>query len=176
MRRESSSGLFRSLAGNTVILSWCVANKESRPFIKGAKAKNSVNLKSYISKQIRYSIGNIPSVPLSLALLFVLTAYGHVWYVVSFAVSWFIGVGVNFNMQRLLGVIVIERGKGHDYLSKVIRFYMGSAPLIFIGDGALYGLTEYAHVFYMVSSVLSLIATTIIGMAIQMLSRVVKTP
>ena len=147
----------------------------STAFILKKHSKKTLNLKAYVEKQIRYSTGNIPSVPLGLWLIYVLTGYGHLWYIVSFTISWFITVGVNFNMQKILGVIIIGTKK-YDYISKIIRFYVGNVPLIFIGNGVLYGLTEYIHAFYIISSVISLFVTTIVGMIIQILLRVIRKP
>lgn len=130
-----------------------------------------MDFKDYVSKQIRFSIGNVPSIPLGLFITYAFTQWGGLWYIYSSLISWVVSTGINFNIQRALGVVVIK-GK-RDYLSKLGRFYVGSIPLVPLGTGVLYLFTQ-SGLWYIFSSVISMIFTTITGMIIQVGLRVVK--
>ena len=132
----------------------------------------SVDLLDYVSKQIRYSLGNTPSIPLGIAVIYGLVQFGHLWYIWASLISWVISTGINFNVQRLLKVVVT--GMKKDYSSKLARFYIGSAPLVPLGTAVLYAVTQYGHVFYLLSVVVSMIATTLVGMVIQTKLKVIK--
>jgi putative flippase GtrA len=132
----------------------------------------TIDIKNYVNKQIRYSIGNTPSIPLGLLTLYGLTQWAGLWYIYSSLVGWVVGTTINFNMQILFRVVSFD-GRS-DYISKIIRFFIGSAPLVPLGTGVLYGLTDYIHIWYVVSSILSMMVTTVSGMAIQIALKVVK--
>jgi hypothetical protein len=96
-------------------------------------AKLGPALKEYLSKQTRFSIANLPSVPVGLALIYVFTKYGGLWYEESAVLSLLVTTVMNFWVNVFLRVIRLE-GFGHsDGLQK--RQEAGDVPLTAGGPG-----------------------------------------
>ena len=67
-----------------------------------------INLKDYLSKQIRFSLGNIPSVPIGILLLYCFTQYLGIFYIYSSLLSMAVTTILNFWIQVLLKVIHLK--------------------------------------------------------------------
>jgi putative flippase GtrA len=70
--------------------------------------KKAINLRDYLTKQIKFSFGNLFSIPFGTTLLFLLTQYGHVWYVFSSLLSLGVTTIMNFWVQYFLRVIPLK--------------------------------------------------------------------
>jgi putative flippase GtrA len=68
-----------------------------------------MNLRDYVSKQLRFSFGNVLSVPVGTALLFAFTQYLHVWYVESSLLSLMVTTIMNFWVQVALKVVRLRK-------------------------------------------------------------------
>lgn len=69
----------------------------------------SLDLLDYVKKQVKFSLGNIPSVPVGFALLYVFTQYLGIWYIYSSLLSLVVTTIMNFNIQILLRVVRVRR-------------------------------------------------------------------
>ena len=67
-----------------------------------------ISIKSYIWTQIRFSFGNLFSIPIGTALLFGFTEYLHIWYIASSLLSMCCTTVINFFINVALGVIKLE--------------------------------------------------------------------
>ncbi len=68
-----------------------------------------INLKDYLQKQIKFSIGNLASVPVGTGLLFALTHFLGIWYIYSSLLSMICTTLMNFWVSYFLRVIRIEK-------------------------------------------------------------------
>lgn len=67
------------------------------------------DLKDYITKQAKFSIGNVFSVPVGTLLLFLFTNYLHVFYIYSSLLSLCVTTVMNFWIQHFLKVIPLKK-------------------------------------------------------------------
>lgn len=68
-----------------------------------------ISIIDYFSKQIRFSIANVPSVPIGLFLIWFLTSKVGLWYEYSAGLSLIATTLVNFWTNYALKVIKLER-------------------------------------------------------------------
>lgn len=87
-----------------------------------------IDVKDYIVKQFKFSLGNIPSVPIGTALLYALTEYGHLWYIFSFLFSFIATTLINFNVQRFLKVVRVREILPEGALDRRAEVHQESDP------------------------------------------------
>ena len=94
------------------------------------------------------------------SILYVMTEYGHVWYIYSNWAGTLIGQVVSFLGYKYWAFVVrTTRAMYSTWLQFVIHWAVWGVGLV-IATGILYSLTTYLHVWYMFSSVVATIVSS----------------
>lgn len=79
------------------------------------------SLRDLIKKQVKFSFGNLASVPVGSLATYALVQYGHIWYIYAGWLALIATTITNFGMQILLGVVKIDRQKAQKLNTKPLE-------------------------------------------------------
>ena len=75
------------------------------------KSETEMNgwLRDYLSKGFRFAVSGATGVLVNLSILYALTTYAHLWYILSELIAILVTFVTNYNMNLALRVIRIEK-------------------------------------------------------------------
>lgn len=133
--------------------------------------KPSDKLREFADKQGRFSAANTLSVPISFAILYLLTTDLGVSYLLSNGAAFVVATIINLWMNHLLKVVPFNGPK--EYAVVQVKFTGAKAVSFFANEGILYVLTSWVGIWYIYSEVLALACTTLLSFQLLSLAKVI---
>lgn len=109
---------------------------------------------------VRYILAGCPGFLLYYVLLFSLTEYAGLWYLISAVIGGVANLVSNFLLQKYWTFKNNERGATHKQIMKYTFLFIGIG---LINLGGLYVLTEWIGIWYMLAQLIVSTVLTSIG-------------
>lgn len=113
-----------------------------------------------ILRFMRFAVGGGTALVMYYIILYVLTEFVDVWYVVSSAIAGILSFGINFILQKFWTF------RNHDKRSmpKQVAWYaVMKLCLLVAGTALLYWLVEYLHLRYLIASAILTVFFSIVS-------------
>jgi putative flippase GtrA len=105
---------------------------------------NEASKPSLVKSFTRAQVASVAATAVDFGLLFFLTEFLHVWYVISVAVGAAAGAVTNFLINRHWS---FEATHGH-WKGQAVRYAVVSAGSMLLNTGGTWAVTEWGHIPY----------------------------
>lgn len=107
-----------------------------------------------LTRLLRYLVSGVTTVLVNVAVLFTLTEYGHIWYLISAIVAFVVSYCVNFSLHKFWTFESPDISRIQHELPRHLILAMAN---LFINTALLFVLVEYGHVWYVGAQIIAAI-------------------
>ncbi len=108
----------------------------------------------------KFTIAGIICALINLFVLFFLTEFLHVYYLISAVISFIVGTSTNFTINKTW---TFREKFNHRLFTKSLKFLIINLFTLMINIALLFFLTEFFHIYYLISQIFAMGITGILN-------------
>jgi putative flippase GtrA len=114
-------------------------------------------------KYIKYAVSGCAAAFVNVALLYALTEYGHIYYLLSAVMGFLLGFTISFTLQKFWTFQNTERANIH---RQSFLYFLVSLFSLGLNTFLVYVLVEFVHTWYIVAALFSGLCIAFINFSI----------